>query len=79
VLPTFPAIESLNGWRVAGGDLLRAGMALLPAALLWGASFPLAMGGGCRRQFRSGAAGGLVYAANTLGGIVRRAGGQPKS
>ena len=70
VLPTFPAIESLNGWRVAGGDLLRAGMALLPAALLWGASFPLAMAAAAGASSDPARPVGLVYAANTLGGIV---------
>ncbi len=70
VLPTFPAIESLNGWKVAGGDLLRAGMALLPAALLWGASFPLAMAAAAGASSDPARPVGLVYAANTLGGIV---------
>ena len=70
VLPILPAIESLNGWKVAGGDLFRAGMALLPAALLWGASFPLAMAAAAGASSDPARPVGLIYAANTLGGIV---------
>ena len=43
VLPYMPEPRSLNGWEVNGTNLLRAAAALLPAALLWGASFPLAI------------------------------------
>jgi spermidine synthase len=55
-------------------DLLRAALAILPAALLWGASFPLALAASASAR----AAGerdsrrevGALYAANTAGAIV---------
>ena len=64
------ALYSMNGWSVAGGDFLRAGYALFPATLLWGASFPFAMA-----AIRGGGGDpakpvGRIYAANTLGGIA---------
>ena len=40
---TRPVLGSVDGWAVARGDFLRAAMALFPATLLWGASFPFAM------------------------------------
>ena len=70
VLPGMPAIESLNGWVVAGGSLMRAAMALLPASLLWGASFPLAMAAAASAGADPARPVGIVYAANTLGGIA---------
>lgn len=55
-------------------DLLRASAAMLPAAVLWGASFPLAVAavGGNRsgRENDAGALVGRVYAANTVGAIL---------
>jgi spermidine synthase len=69
LLPKMPALYSTDGWRVAGGDFLRAAYALFPATLLWGASFPFAMA-----AIRGGADPakpvGRIYAANTLGGIA---------
>jgi spermidine synthase len=55
-------------------DLLRAALAILPAALLWGASFPLALaastsaGTPAARDSRREV--GTLYAANTAGAIV---------
>jgi spermidine synthase len=57
-------------------DLLRTAWAILPAALLWGASFPLALAAAIHPAARAGADDdarrivGRVYAANTLGAIV---------
>ena len=52
-------------------DLLRAASAVLPAALLWGASFPLALAAAATRsRAEPGALVGGLYAANTLGAIV---------
>ena len=60
-------------------DLIRCAWAILPAAILWGASFPLALGalaasarGGMSllQPSDTGALVGGTYAANTIGGIV---------
>ncbi len=58
-------------------DLTRCAWAILPAAILWGASFPLALGalaaasrGTESRHDDTGALVGATYAANTIGGIV---------
>jgi spermidine synthase len=50
-------------------DLARAFWAMLPATLLWGASFPLALRAASRRH-DSGRLMAGVYAANTFGAIV---------
>ena len=70
VLPYQPELLSQNGWDVASGDLLRALAALLPASLLWGASFPLAMAAAAGGDSDPARPVGAVYAANTFGGIV---------
>jgi spermidine synthase len=70
-LPYWPIDPSLskNPWNNFQLDLVRCAWAVLPAAVLWGASFPLALaaaaGGG-----DSGRLVGSVYAANTLGAIA---------
>ena len=51
-------------------DLLRGSAALLPATLLWGASFPLAMAVAATHKNDPGELVGGVYAANTVGAIV---------
>jgi spermidine synthase len=51
-------------------DLLRCAWALLPAACLWGATFPLALAAVASREQDAGRLVGRVYAANTLGAIV---------
>ena len=51
-------------------DLLRALWVLLPSTLLWGASFPLALGAVAREADDLGRLVGGVYAANTVGAIV---------
>src|SRR5690606_41105765 len=49
-------------------DVLRAAWAVLPAALLWGSSFPLALAAAAARgREEPGALVGGLYAANTLG------------
>ena len=50
-------------------DLMRAAWTVLPAALLWGASFPLALAAASRRQDSAQLVGGL-YAANTVGAVA---------
>ena len=51
-------------------DLLRAFWVVLPAAILWGASFPLAIGAAAREGEDTGRLVGGVYAANTVGAII---------
>jgi spermidine synthase len=51
-------------------DLVRALWVVTPAAIFWGASFPLAVAGVSRRNQDPGRLVGTVYAANTVGAIV---------
>ena len=51
-------------------DLLRASYVVLPAALLWGASFPLALAAAIRAGEQPRRAVGRLYAANTAGAIA---------
>ena len=51
-------------------DLVRAIWVTLPSTLLWGASFPLALGAVAVRGQDPGRLVGGVYAANTVGAIV---------
>ena len=51
-------------------DLYRALLTMLPGAVLWGMSFPLAVAAVVREESDAGAAIGRVYAANTFGAIA---------
>jgi spermidine synthase len=51
-------------------DLLRALWTILPATVLWGASFPLALASLAATPQDSGRLAARVYGANTLGAIV---------
>ncbi len=51
-------------------DVFRSSLVILPAAILWGASFPLALGAIASRDQDPGRLVGTVYAANTIGAIV---------
>jgi spermidine synthase len=51
-------------------DFARVVLAVLPAALLWGASFPLALAAAAEPGQDPGRLVGGVYAANTVGAIV---------
>lgn len=51
-------------------DLFASLSAVLPAALVWGASFPLALAAVSERNVDPGRSVGLVYAANTGGAIL---------
>jgi spermidine synthase len=51
-------------------DLVRCLWAILPAACLWGASFPLALAAAASRGQDPGRLVGGIYAANTVGAIV---------
>ena len=69
--PINPALAS-TPWLLFQIDLARCVWAVLPAALLWGASFPLALAAASHDAGARDAAQvvGGVYAANTVGAIV---------
>lgn len=71
-LPYWPVdpLLSTNHWMTLQLDLVRVLWAVLPPALLWGASFPLALAAAPAPQGDSGSLVGRVYAANTAGAIV---------
>jgi spermidine synthase len=50
-------------------DMVRCLWALLPASILWGASFPLALASVATKGKDAGKVVGTVYAANTVGAI----------
>lgn len=57
-------------WYMFQLDLLRAAWMVFPSALLWGASFPLAIASVASRDQDPGRMVGAVYAANTIGAII---------
>jgi spermidine synthase len=71
-LPYWPIDVTLNGdpWIKLQIDMVRALWAVLPAAILWGASFPLALASVASEGQDPGRVVGGVYAANTVGAIV---------
>ena len=52
------------------GDVLRGLVAMFPATVAWGASFPLALSAARHSADGPGGLVGRIYAANTLGSIV---------
>ena len=71
-LPYWPINPSLgqNPWISFQMDLARCLWAVLPAAILWGASFPLALAAIETPAADPGRLVGRVYAANTIGAIL---------
>src|SRR5262252_2958154 len=71
-LPYWPINPSAvqNPWINLQVDSVRALFAVLPAAILWGASFPLALAAVAARGQDPARLVGGVYAANTVGAIV---------
>jgi spermidine synthase len=71
-LPYWPVnpLLSTSPWFIFQIDMVRCLWAILPAALLWGASFPLALAAAAERGEDSARLVGGVYAANTAGAIV---------
>src|SRR3984893_17410347 len=67
--PVDPRVGT-NPWLTFQLDLARCLWAVLPAACLWGASFPLALAAAAPRHTDPGRMVGAVDAANTGGGIV---------
>src|SRR5436305_11227874 len=70
--PSWPidATLSKSPWFTFQLDLARCLWAILPAPLLWGASFPLALAAGATRGQDPGRLVGGMYAANTVGAIA---------
>ncbi|MDH7599834.1 MAG: fused MFS/spermidine synthase [Sedimentisphaerales bacterium] len=71
-LPNWPVDPSLasNPWYAFHLDLMRCAWAVLPAAMIWGASFPLALASIVHPGQDPGRMVGGVYAANTIGAIL---------
>ena len=71
-LPNWPVDPTLSvtPWFTFQLDLARCLWTILPATILWGASFPLALAAVASRGQDPGRLVGGVYAANTVGGIV---------
>jgi spermidine synthase len=71
-LPFWPINPSISTdpWFNFQLDFVRALWAMLPGAILWGASFPLALASVATAGKDPGRLVGGVYAANTLGAIV---------
>jgi spermidine synthase len=72
--PIDPSL-SLDPWFNFQLDLARGLWVLLPGAILWGASFPLALAAVAANGQDPGRLVGGVYAANTVGAIVGALGG----
>jgi len=71
-LPYWPINPALTfgPWYDFQLDLVRCLWAMLPAACLWGASFPLALAAAASPGQDPGRLVGRVYAANTVGAIA---------
>ncbi len=71
-LPYWPIDSSLTAdpWIGFQLDFVRCAWAALPAACLWGASFPLALAAASAPGQDTGLLAGRIYAANTLGAII---------
>ncbi|MES2523179.1 MAG: fused MFS/spermidine synthase [Gemmatimonadota bacterium] len=71
-LPNWPVNPSLapSAWYALQLDLIRCALAILPAAILWGASFPFALAAIARPGEDTARVVGRVYAANTVGSIL---------
>jgi spermidine synthase len=72
LIPQWPfnPLAVTNPWRLFRVDFMMCLLAILPPALLWGLSFPLALAAAANKEQDSGALVGEVYAANTVGAIL---------
>ena len=70
-LPYWPINPSISTspWYTLQLDLVRCFWVVLPGAILWGASFPLALAAVASTEQDSARLAGGVYAANTVGAI----------
>jgi spermidine synthase len=67
--PITPGLTPNPTWQFQI-DMVRCLWAVLPAAILWGASFPLALAAVGGEERDPARLVGTVYAANTVGGII---------
>ncbi|HEY7288850.1 MAG TPA: fused MFS/spermidine synthase [Vicinamibacterales bacterium] len=70
-LPYWPINPSISTspWYTLQLDLVRCFWVVLPGAILWGASFPIALAAVASSEQDSARLAGGVYAANTVGAI----------
>ena len=71
-LPYWPINPSIvtTPWFTMQLDLVRCLWVVLPGAILWGASFPLALAAVATTEHDAARLAGGVYAANTVGAIL---------
>jgi spermidine synthase len=71
-LPYWPGnlLKQITPWAGFQNDILRCVVGILPAAILWGASFPLALACVANKGQDPGRLVGEVYASNTVGAIL---------
>ena len=71
-IPYWPVnpVLSISPWFTFQIDLVRTFWAVLPATLMWGASFPLALAAVAAPGEDPGRLAGETYAANTVGAIL---------
>jgi spermidine synthase len=67
--PIDPALAP-GPWFNFQLDIVRAFLAIVPAACFWGASFPLALAAAGARPGDPARVVGAVYAANTIGAVI---------
>src|SRR5215510_12423596 len=72
LLPYWPVDPwlSMNPWFIFDLDMARCIRTVLPATLLWGASFPFALAGAAAEGQDPAQLSGEIYAANTAGSIA---------
>jgi len=70
VLPYLNVRTNADMWSSFWFDIGRAAWAVLPASVLWGASFPLALASLPTTKRRISGSVGVLYASNTAGAIV---------
>jgi spermidine synthase len=69
-LPYRPMVASPDPWVMFRIDFLRTLAVVLGPAILWGASFPLALASAAKPEEDSAGLAGSIYAANTGGAIL---------